>query len=50
MMSYDTWKLSTPEEHYGVIVLTCADCGDPFDSYDPDATSCPTCEGSDDNE
>ena len=42
-MSYDTWKLQTPEEYFGAITLTCAECGDDFDTYDEDDEVCNTC-------
>ena len=43
-MSYDTWKLQTPEEYFGAVTMTCEECGDDFDSYDHDREHCEHCE------
>ena len=44
MSDYDIWRLQTPEEFFGAVELTCEECGDDFDSYDPDRTQCQDCD------
>ena len=42
-MSYDTWKMQTPEEYMKAVWVECEDCGDGFETYDFDRKSCPDC-------
>ena len=42
-MSYDTWKLQTPEEFMNTVWVECEDCGDGFETYDFDRKVCPDC-------
>ena len=42
-MSYDTWKMQTPEEYMKAVWVQCEDCGDGFETYDFDRKSCPDC-------
>jgi len=49
-MSYDTWKMQTPEEYSGSFSMVCVDCGDLFDTCDPGQTSCPDCSAEDEEE
>ena len=43
-MSYDTWKLQTPEEYFGAVMLRCEQCGDDFDTYRDEDLICQQCE------
>ena len=43
-MSYDTWKLQTPEEYFGAVMLRCEQCGDDFDTYRDEDLICQECE------
>ena len=42
-MSYDTWKLQTPEEFMNAVWVECEDCGDGFETCDFDRKVCPDC-------
>ena len=43
-MSYDTWKLQTPEEYFGAIGKRCTECDDFFETYREEDSICPECE------
>lgn len=48
-MSYDSWKLQTPEQYNGAIELRCKECDDDFSSYDHERIICQICEEGDSN-
>jgi exosome complex RNA-binding protein Csl4 len=49
-VSYDTWKLQTPEEYFGAISKRCTKCDDFFETYREEDSICQLCEEEEDNE